>query len=70
MAGQSCKIKTATGGCTVAVVIYIAYKLTISRRTTRIKTVITNSEYFVMELHDVHHQTCASFLKKLLTIKV
>jgi hypothetical protein len=57
--------KTATGECTVADVYYIACKLTMSRRTPRIKinTTTFGDECFTTEPDHVdYHQLCASFL--------
>jgi hypothetical protein len=57
--------KTATGECTVAVVTYIiACKLTMYRRTTRIKinTTTLRDECFTTELDRIdYHQLCAPF---------
>lgn len=49
---------------------YISCKLTMSRRTTRIKSTIPTFEYTIMEFLDGKHQTCASILTKFPRIKV
>lgn len=55
--------KTATGGCTVAVITYIACKLMMGRRTTRIKNTTQRDEGFRLELGDVqNHRRALPFL--------